>query len=127
MAKLLEQTLDAMKHVGQGIKDVAWVGTRDFHTTWAQFAKEVMDYEYSDGFGGAEVEGSLKVVFHDGTWLERGEYDGSEWWAYKKLPTQPEVTLEQLRETPAPDPKYHPHSRSFPWGYNRELHGSKYS
>ncbi|QNI21485.1 hypothetical protein [Salmonella phage 3sent1] len=30
------------------------------------------------------------VWFTDGTWLERGEYDGSEWWEYKATPAIPE-------------------------------------
>lgn len=41
-----------------------------------------LDVDYSDGFGGQELFG--KVFFTDGSWLERGEYDGSEWWEYKK-------------------------------------------
>ena len=30
---------------------------------------------------------NIVIVFEDGTWLERGEYDGSEWWEYKQKPT----------------------------------------
>ena len=46
---------------------------------------EDLDFEYNDGFGGQELDGL--VLFRDKTWLERGEYDGSEWWDYKKPPT----------------------------------------
>lgn len=45
-----------------------------------------LDFEYDRGFGSQELEGV--VVFKDHTWLERHEYDGSEWWEYKKCPTR---------------------------------------
>lgn len=41
------------------------------------------DKFYDNGFGGQELYGN--VVFTDGTWLERGEYDGLEWWDHKSL------------------------------------------
>ena len=41
------------------------------------------DVEYDTGFGGQELYGY--VMFHDATWLERHEYDGSEWWEFKKF------------------------------------------
>jgi hypothetical protein len=43
---------------------------------------------YDDGFGGNEIPLSL-VVVGDDWWLERGEYDGSEWWEFKRLPPAP--------------------------------------
>jgi hypothetical protein len=39
---------------------------------------------YDDGFGGQKLFGYIWYV--DGTWSERGEYDGAEWWAYKSYP-----------------------------------------
>jgi len=46
-----------------------------------------IDYEYDSGFGGQEVYGN--IWYTDGTWSERAEYDGSEWWAYKACPEIP--------------------------------------
>jgi hypothetical protein len=43
-----------------------------------------LDFEYDSGYGSQELFGY--VLFKDGTWLERHEYDGSEWWEYKKTP-----------------------------------------
>lgn len=48
---------------------------------------EELDFEYDDGYGGQELFGT--VWFLNGTWMERGEYDGAEWWAYKKCPEIP--------------------------------------
>ena len=42
-----------------------------------------LDVEYFEGFGGQELFGY--VMFNDESWLERHEYDGSEWWEYKKF------------------------------------------
>lgn len=46
-----------------------------------------LDVEYNNGFGGQNLEGVVWLA--DGTWLERGEYDGSEWWERKILPEIP--------------------------------------
>ena len=50
-----------------------------------------LDFEYDDGYGPQEIEGT--VWLKDGTWLERGEYDGSEWWEHRYLPTIPPKLL----------------------------------
>ena len=47
-----------------------------------------LDFEYDDGYGCQELEGV--VVYTDGTWSERGEYDGSEWWEHKTMPSYKE-------------------------------------
>lgn len=44
----------------------------------------LLDFEYDSGYGGQELFGT--VWYTDGTWSERGEYDGSEWWEHKKCP-----------------------------------------
>ena len=46
-----------------------------------------LDFEYDSGHGLQEICGT--VWLEDGTWLSRGEYDGSEWWEYNALPTIP--------------------------------------
>ena len=48
-----------------------------------------LNFTYDDCYGGQELFGL--IVFIDGSWLERGGYDGSEWWEYKKTPTIDEV------------------------------------
>jgi hypothetical protein len=52
---------------------------------------ESLDFEYDAGFGLQELFGT--VWLEDGTWLTRGEYDGSEWWEYHKLPEIPAELL----------------------------------
>lgn len=50
-----------------------------------------IDIEYNSGFGGQELFGIVWLT--DDTWLERAEYDGSEWWSHKKLPEIPKKLL----------------------------------
>lgn len=47
-----------------------------------------LDYKYDSGYGGQEIYGTLWCT--DGTWFERGEYDGSEWWELRSRPDIPE-------------------------------------
>lgn len=46
-----------------------------------------LDFNYDNGYGGQELFGT--VWLNNGVWLERGEYDGSEWWEIKEYPIIP--------------------------------------
>ena len=48
----------------------------------------MLDFCYDSGFGGQELYGT--IWYTDGTWSERGEYDGSEWWNYCEVPEIPD-------------------------------------
>lgn len=48
-----------------------------------------LDFEYDSGYGCQELFGM--IWFKDGTWADRGEYDGSEWWSLKSRPEVPDV------------------------------------
>jgi hypothetical protein len=52
---------------------------------------EFLDFEYDAGYGGQRLFGI--VWLKDGTWLSRGEYDGSEWWEHNVLPEIPEELM----------------------------------
>lgn len=55
--------------------------------SWDDFVA-FADFDYNPSYGGAEVNTDLKIVGDD-WWIERGEYDGSEWWEFKTLPQKP--------------------------------------
>jgi hypothetical protein len=59
---------------------------------WSNFLKEI-DFIYDNGYGGQELFGY--VWFGDGSWLERAEYDGSEWWVLKNIPEIPESLIKE--------------------------------
>jgi hypothetical protein len=50
-----------------------------------------LNFEYSAGQGSQELYGI--VWLSDGTWLTRGEYDGSEWWVHCTVPQIPPELL----------------------------------
>ena len=52
---------------------------------------ESLDFEYDNGYGGQELFGT--IWYTDGTWSDRGEYDGSEWWEHHECPTIPDSLI----------------------------------
>jgi hypothetical protein len=96
---LLQETIETLRDCGKSSDDVLWVGNVKAAGSWEDFAN-LANFEYDNGYGGNEIDGSLKVVWQD-WWLERGEYDGSEWWEFKTLPSRPlmkELRASDLRE-----------------------------
>jgi hypothetical protein len=85
---LLVETLECLRCHGLGPQDVRfvrWVCGEDLcHCTIDEFSA-VASHRYDAGFGSPNITDSLLVV-GDGWWLERHEYDGSEWWEFKTLP-----------------------------------------
>jgi hypothetical protein len=89
MRNLLKETVDVLHEIGKSGADVAWIGNR--HGTmsirWDEFEKAAMLCNYDGGYGGQEVASDLIVMGAGGAWwLERGEYDGSEWWNFMTAP-----------------------------------------
>jgi hypothetical protein len=60
---------------------------------------EKLDLEYDNGYGGQYLFGTVWLE-KPGHWLERGEYDGSEWWEHKFLPEIPESLKPRLQVDP---------------------------
>ena len=86
---LLKETLGQLVEEGKTPDDVLWVGNKDHWFSWAEFAA-LADQEYDSGYGSPEVATDLLVV-GENFWLERHEYDGSEWWEFKDLPKKPKT------------------------------------
>lgn len=57
-----------------------------------------IDLTYDAGYGGQRLFGN--IWFKNGTWAERGEYDGSEWWEYHEYPNIPDNLnrIDKLRD-----------------------------
>lgn len=99
MINLLDETLEIIKKNGKSTDEIKFVRCKwkewtsigvvcyEYYMTWEDFASQA-NIEYDDEYGGTEVKGNLQIV---GTnwWLERHEYDGSEWWEFKSLPNKP--------------------------------------
>lgn len=87
MGNLKNETIQILHEHNKTPKDVRWVGCYSYRIPTDDFWK-LADKEYDDGYGSAEVASDLLVVGDD-WWLERGEYDGSEWWEFKQMPSCP--------------------------------------
>ena len=86
---LLRETKQVLMEHGLGPEDVLWVGRPKLNCkcSWAGFVRQA-NFIYSNGYGGAEIPMGLVVVGKD-WWLERAEYDGAEWWEFKRIPEEP--------------------------------------
>lgn len=84
MGNLLKETKDVLKENGKTIKDIIAVQGMNFGIPVDLFLK-LADTLYDSGYGSTKVADDLIVIGKD-FWLERHEYDGSEWWEYKELP-----------------------------------------
>lgn len=82
---LKDETLKCLKQFKRDPSGVRFVLFGDHHCTFDEFLK-ASDFEYDSGYGTVGIIESLKIVGDD-WWLERAEYDGSEWWEFKTVPT----------------------------------------
>lgn len=89
MTNLYTETVECLNNYGRQESEVLWVGNNDVWCSWDKFVEIAKNTEYDSGYGGTEVATDLLIVGND-FWLERHEYDGSEWWEYKTMPVKPE-------------------------------------
>lgn len=86
---LKQETLNILNINGKSWADVRFVSNGQYAVKNLDKFLDDMDFEYDDSYGCAEIDIKLKIV-GDNWWLERYEYDGSEWWVFKTLPIKPE-------------------------------------
>lgn len=86
---IVKETEAVLGRNHKATKDVEWVGSKDgeYAISWEDFATKFKNVDYYKGYGFQEIATDLVVVGSD-WWLERREYDGSEWWEYKELPVK---------------------------------------
>ena len=104
MTNLKDSTIRAITKHGKTLDDIKWVGCAAYKIPIDKFWG-MADREFDAGYGGTEVAEDL-VVVGDNWWLERGEYDGSEWWEYKEKPKEPEMLIIPETLFPKKDTDY---------------------
>ena len=87
MNNLKSETIKILNSFNKNPEDIKWIGCKYFKIPINQFWK-MADRYYDSGYGTQEVAEDLLIVGED-WWLERNEYDGSEWWEYKNYPKEP--------------------------------------
>ena len=113
MSNLLQETLNFLKEHNKSPNDVLFCNISKYNDelgydeperetketnsfSFEEFVK-LADFDYHNGFGALEINLSLQVVGKD-FWLKRHEYDGSENWEFKTLPSRfPEQNPETLK------------------------------
>lgn len=82
---LLAETEHELAENDKATEDVLHVCRKDGQEwiSWEQFCKLAGELDYDAGYGLQVITLDLKVVGR-GWWLERHEYDGSEWWEFKQ-------------------------------------------
>ena len=100
MITLKQETIEILYAHNKCPDDIVWIGISGeddvedykYNNIPCEMPQElfwkIADRVYDDGFGSHIVPLNLKIV-GDNWWLERHEYDGSEWWEFKTLPTRP--------------------------------------
>ena len=91
---LWEETIEELKDRGKSFDDVLAICGSDFRITKEDF-KKYSNTDYDSGFGLPEVATDLIIIGAD-FWLERHEYDGSEWWEFKQMPQYEDFPFENI-------------------------------
>ena len=87
MSNLYDETIKYLEHNGYTVFDVDYCSVMiNGHDEEVQFSftefEENSNFEYNEFSDDAEINLSLRIVFKDGTWLERWEEYGFEAWRH---------------------------------------------
>lgn len=88
MTNLYRETIEALGEHKKTINDIVFISGNGHEIPIENFVEVAKGYDYDAGYGGTEVPVDLMIV-GKGWWLERHEYDGSEWWEYRRPPSRP--------------------------------------
>jgi len=103
---LLKETTEIMDRSNLFIEDIEYINYGDDWDSkitmgsydWEWFLEYCKDYtNYDNGYGTPKI-GNIEIVFNNGTWLDRGEYDGSEWWDVLSTPERQEDKEKEFVE-----------------------------
>lgn len=118
MNSLWDETIEVLMRHGKTFDDVIAIAGNDFRVSKDNFEEVAKTAFYDSGYGSAEVAVDLKLIGSD-FWLERREYDGSEWWAFCQMPRTPHS--QPMREINALVPnQYHGRNLMF-WPSLKDL------
>ena len=97
MTNLLDEIYEVLRQYGKGLKDIEFISCDNRSIDLDKFLAFALRFDYDSGFGGVCVNLSLIVVGNN-WWLERHEYNGSEWFEFKVSPFEPVKMLDDEDE-----------------------------
>lgn len=83
------ETIEKLKFYNYTIEDISWIGNRAFTISVYEFFDAARKTNYNNSYGTAYMPADLLIVMKDGSYFERAEYDGSEWWRYVPIVEKP--------------------------------------
>lgn len=99
LANLYETTIYALESENKKFEDVEYVKYfGEYYTTIEQFLEVAKNIYYDSGYGGVEINQTILIVGCN-WWFERNEYDGSEWWEYKEMPSRDCCALKDITKS----------------------------
>lgn len=93
---LFDETVSTLKTYGYERSDVAFISLDGIEIEPGEFWEFAARFWYDNGYGLAEIPPFI-LSMSDGTWYERAEYDGSEWWRHVVPPTCPNTVASLAR------------------------------
>lgn len=100
MINFKEELLEALKLHNKTTNDILWVEAVNKENEKIEINLRYflfsLDFLYDNGYGMVRINTQLKIVGSN-WWLEREEYDGSEWWEFKEYPTRPEIKVDKFK------------------------------
>lgn len=90
MRNLLQETI-GKSSIEEFAKKIVWARINCTELPPNHSPQEAIDFlkslnfDYDNGWGAQHVYGT--IMLNDSTWMERAEYDGSEWWERRTIPT----------------------------------------
>lgn len=92
MTNAYDELMQDLKFIGKTTDNILWATLGGYEIPLKNYLNTMKTINYNSGYGSAEFDEDAIVMFDDGSWLERAEYDGSEWWVHKEVPARPRRT-----------------------------------
>lgn len=87
MTNFLKETKLNIESEGNHVDNIVYIDNQSgtYSCDWNRF-ESLADFEYDSGFGSQKIATDLIIVFANGDYMDRYEYDGSECWSYHTTP-----------------------------------------
>lgn len=94
MSNLYEELIETLDENEKKIKDIKWIQVNNKEIDINTFLEISKKINYDAGYGAVKINSSL-LIAGENWWLERREYDGSEWFEFKQIPIKPKKKIEK--------------------------------
>jgi hypothetical protein len=93
MVNFKEEFDEELKECGKTYEEIEWIGLIEGYEIPLNDFLDISNFEYDNGYGEVYIPLSFVIVFKDGSYLGRIEYDGSEGFEYYITPKKPKKKL----------------------------------